>query len=129
MNDDEKVITLWLMVYDQDPEQSYLFTCKDKVLASVEGLVRSVAPDAYADRFVALTMDTIHKPWDSPFIACSFQGTQLFIHRLELDRHNPIQQTLLQCKRTLKESWASGEKRYEAVKAIDGLLGEPLAYR
>ena len=123
MNDVEKVITLWLIVYDQDPTQCYLFTSKGKVLASIEGLVRSVAPEQAADQFVNIALETIH----DTFIACKFQNTQIFVHRLEIDRYNPIHRALLQCKNVLKESWASGEKRYDAVQAIDCLLTEPLS--
>lgn len=121
-NPDEKIIPLWVMVFDQDPAQAYLFTNKAKVFASVEGLVRSVAPDEMADNFVTMTLATLNKAWGAPFIFMKFQNTQLFVHRLEIDKYNPIHQVLIRCRLALE----SGSARQEAIESIDKLLVDPV---
>ena len=126
MNSDEKIIPLWLMVYNQDPTQTYLFTSKDKVFASIEGLIRSVAPDDAADKFVELALDTLNSTWGAPLIPMQFRDTLLFVHRLEIDRHNPIHQALTKCRNAL-EDVGYGAAQQEAIDLVDGLLVDPIA--
>ena len=123
MNHEEKVIPLWLMVFDQNPCQNYLFTSKAKVFASVEGLVRSAIPDDISDEFVNAVLTTLDNTWDAPFIPMKFHSTQLFIHRLEIDKHNPIHQALTKCKDALE----SGVGDQDAIESVDDLLIDPVA--
>jgi len=122
MNFEEKVILLWLMVFDQDPAKTYLLTSKDKVFASVEGLVRSVAPDEVSDQFVKIALDILDNTWGASFIPMRFGNTQLFVHRLEIDKHNPIHQALVKCRGALKSDFA----KQEAIESVDELLVDPV---
>ena len=126
MSSDDKIIPLWLLVFNQNPEQAYLLASKAKVFASVEGLVRSVSDEVgeeAADGFVRLTLDTLEQMWGTAFIPMKLGGTQLFVHRLEIDRHNPIHQALTSCRAALESDFA----KQQAIELVDGLLVDPVA--
>lgn len=119
-----KVIPIWLMVFDQDPSRTYIFTNKQKVFASVEGLVRSVAPEERAEECVRMALAHLENAWNAPFIPMRFQQTSLFVHRLEIDRYNPIHKMLTNCRAALEST--SDPKAAKAIKSIDELFADPL---
>ena len=94
---DDKVIPLWLIVFDQDPTRSYLCTTKNKVLASVEGAIRGTYGDE-SDLLVPPVMTQLEKTWGKQFIMLRCPPSlDLFVHRLEIDKHNPIGKILMEC--------------------------------
>jgi hypothetical protein len=94
---DDKVIPLWLIVFDQDPTKAYLCTTKNKVLASVEGAIRGTYGDE-ADFLAPPVINQIDKTWGQSFISLKCPPSlDLFVHRLEIDKHNPIGKLLLEC--------------------------------
>jgi hypothetical protein len=93
----DKVIPLWLIVFDQDPTRSYICASKNKVLASVEGAIRGTYGDE-SDLLVPPVIDQIDKTWGLPFISLRCPPSlDLFVHRIEIDKHNPIGKILLDC--------------------------------
>jgi hypothetical protein len=93
----DKVIPLWLIVFDQDPTKAYICTTKSKVLASVEGAIRGTYGDS-SDLLVSPVMNQINKAWGQSFISLRCPPSlDLFVHRLEIDKHNPIGKILLEC--------------------------------
>ena len=120
---DNKVIPLWLLVYDQDPSKAYLFTSKAKVFAVVEGMVRSVVPDEMSDAVVDGTLSNLETEWDKPFIPMQFTDTSLFVHRLEIDKYNPIHKVLSKYNNVLE--YAVGGK--EVIDMIDDLFVDPVS--
>ena len=94
---DDKVILLWLIVFDQNPTRSYLCTSKKKVLASVEGAIRSTYGDV-PDKVISPVIERIEQTWGSPFISLKCPPSlDLFVHRLEIDKYNPIGKILMEC--------------------------------
>jgi len=94
---DDKVIPLWLIVFDQDPTKAYIHTTKGKVLASVEGAIRGTYGDE-SDMLIPSVIDQINKTWGQSFMSLKCPPSlDLFVHRLEMDKHNPICKLLLDC--------------------------------
>lgn len=93
---DGKVIPLWLIVFDQNPTRAYICVTKEKVLASVEGAVRGTYGDE-SDCIVPAIIEQLERMWDQPFINLTCPSLSLFVHRLEIDKYNPIGKMLLEC--------------------------------
>jgi hypothetical protein len=94
---DGKIIPLWLIVFDQDPTKAYIHTSKNKVMASVEGAIRGTYGEE-ADLLVPSVLKQIDKTWGQSFISLKCPPSlDLFVHRLEIDKHNPICKVLLEC--------------------------------
>jgi hypothetical protein len=92
-----KIIPMWLIVFDQDPTKAYLCTSKNKVLASVEGAIRGTYGDE-SDLLAPPVIREIERTWGQSFISLRCPPSlDLFIHRLEIDKHNPICRILLEC--------------------------------
>ena len=70
-----------------------------------------------------LALDTLEQTWGEAFILMKFRDTQLFVHRLEIDRHNPIHQTLTRCRAALESDFA----KQQAIELVDELLVDPVA--
>jgi hypothetical protein len=115
---DNKVIPLWLIVFDQDPTKSYICTTKNKVLASVEGAIRGTYGDE--SDLINPVIDKIEKTWGQQFINLKCPPSlDLFVHRLEIDKHNPIGRILMECYHALP---------YNSLRArIAKLFVEPAA--
>jgi len=121
MGPSDKIIPLWLIVYDQDPNRTYLFTHKDKVLASIEGLARSEVPDIMGDECADHVATTLKHAWGSTLITMQLISTTVHVHRLEIDKCNPIHQVLVGCKAALN----TGVGKQEAIGRIDDLFIDP----
>ena len=96
----EKVIPLWIIVFDQNPTRSYICVTKDKVLASVTGAISGTYGDD-ADVIIPGIINQIKKSWGKPFICLTCPSLSSFIHRLEIDKYNPIGKLLLECYDTI----------------------------
>ena len=95
---DDKVIPLWLIVFDQDPTKTYICVTRDKVLASIEGAIRgALGDDAAVDCLVSAILEKLGEVWQQSFINLTCPSLSLFVHRLEIDRYNPIGKILLEC--------------------------------
>jgi hypothetical protein len=92
-----KIIPMWLIVFDQDPTKAYLCASKNKVLASVEGAIRGTYGDE-SDSLAPPVIREIDRTWGQAFISLKCPPSlDLFIHRLEIDKHNPLCRILLEC--------------------------------
>lgn len=92
----DKVILLWLIVFDQDPAKSYICTSKNKVLACVEGAIRGTYGDD--SDIVHSVVEQIDKAWGQSFMILKCPPSlDLFIHQLEIDKHNPLHKLLVEC--------------------------------
>ena len=102
----DKIIPMWLIVYDSDPDRSYIFTNKEKVIASIMGSLESSVPqeDLEVDDIVSEIMQGLDKTWGARFTALRFFSLLVFIHRLDLDRHNKIISTLMESYNTLRDN-------------------------
>lgn len=99
---DDVVIPLWVVIYDDSPSQTYVFTSTDKVLASVEGSVRQIsaglAEQDNIDKCTTEFIKELHKQMAiCPFIPMKFDDLDITVVRLELDKHNSIFQLISDC--------------------------------
>jgi hypothetical protein len=94
---DDKVVPLWLIVYDQDPDCAYLLSSKEQVLASVEGSLKQRFDNEALGRIWDEIKQALIDKWHTQFMSLSVMHMQLFIHRLEIDRHHPVGKVLLNC--------------------------------
>jgi hypothetical protein len=99
----DKIVPMWLIVYDQDPTQSYICNSTDKVFASVEGALYTAIPDADAEDLRQSLMAQLKSVWQVPFISLTTPAFTLFVHRLEIDKYNPVGRLLLDCFEVLPE--------------------------
>jgi len=103
---DDMVAPIWLIVYDNDPSQSYVFTNKDKVVASIEGSIKSVIPagvemDDSADELIKHLADGWEK---HRFTVLRFLNLLAFIHRIDFDRHTTVGKILMSAYDALKHT-------------------------
>lgn len=119
----DQVIPIWLIVYDQNPNKAYLCGSKEKVLASVEGAVRNTliaCSQMDVERVCNSLLGQLKKMWRLQFISLNCQDLELFIHRLEIDKYQPIGRILLDCYATLDD----GELRHK----IESLFLDPAVF-
>ena len=100
INIGQKVIPIWLVVYDRDPSKSYILCSQDKVYASLDGAIRTAfqganeeAADQICDDLIAQLR--LIKPQSFMIVRCP--NLSIVVHRLELDRHNQICKVLFGC--------------------------------
>jgi hypothetical protein len=100
------VAPIWLIVYDNDPNQSYVFANKDKVVASIEGSIKSIIPDgAELDDSADELIKHLDDGWDKHrFTVLRFLNLLTFIHRIDLDRHTAIGKVLISAHDALKNT-------------------------
>jgi len=93
----DKVTPIWLIVYDQDPSKAYTFTSKEKVVASVEGALRSsnTGDNPDIDVICEEVLLKLDEAWGMSFILMRMFDIELFIHRLDIDRHNAVGKILM----------------------------------
>lgn len=100
----DRIIPIWLIVYDQDPRRCYAFTDQDKVLRSFEGSARQMFPDCPENEAtIQMILDRIKKNWDESFILIPLFNMVTFIHRIDLDRHNNIHRALVHATEALSK--------------------------
>lgn len=119
----DKVIPIWLIVYDQNPNKAYLCGSKEKVIASVEGAVRNtlIARNQLDIEMICDSLlGQLRKMWRLQFISLNCQGLELFIHRLEIDKYQPVGRILLDCYAALGD----GELRHK----IESLFLDPAVF-
>ena len=103
MSLENKVIPVWLVVYDQNPHRSYLLFSPEKVLQAVDGVIRTTY-SANCDEICKNILRLVKDGLDQKFIPISVERTVIFIHRLDIDKHSPLHKVLLQAYDRLSDS-------------------------
>lgn len=95
----DKVITIYSICYDGNPDQIYTFINFDKAVASIEGSVREYYGsdgskfDSYCDELKS----KIYELKRSPCIPLKFDNLQVILYSWELDHTNTIHNILSKC--------------------------------
>jgi len=94
----DKVITVYSICYDGNPDQIYTFVNFDKAVASIEGSFRdyygSSDDVAIFDSFCDEVKEKIYQLKSSPCIPLKFDNLQVILYSWELDHTNQIHQVL-----------------------------------
>ena len=94
----DKVITIYSICYDGNPDLIYTFVNFDKAVASIEGSFRdyygSSEDIATFDSFCNEVKEKIYQLKSSPCIPLKFDNLQVILYSWELDHTNQIHQVL-----------------------------------
>ena len=110
MSLENKVIPIWLVVYDQNPHRSYLLFSPEKVLQAIDGVIRTTFSTS-CDEICSRTLDVVKSGLDrcQKFTPICIERTVIFIHRLDIDKHSPVHKSLLSAYAKLSESDDEGD--------------------
>ena len=101
----DKVVPIWIIVYDNDINKVYCYTDSDKALASVEGSIRTYVGDSSSitefvcDKF----MEELKKKWGGMVIPVQFNNLHVTIYCINLDRHSQLHGVLSDCYNNLDD--------------------------
>lgn len=95
----DKVISIYSICYNGQPDQIYTFTNFEKAVSSIEGSVRGYYghDNKSFDGFCAEVRSRIHELRKSPCIPLKFDGLYAILYSWELDHTNPMHLILSQC--------------------------------
>lgn len=95
----DKVITIYSICYDGNPDQIYTFNNFDKAVASIEGSVRDYYGNDSTkfDSFCDTVKDKIYELKRSPCIPLKFDSLQVILYSWELDHTNKLHNILSKC--------------------------------
>lgn len=95
----DKVITIYAICYDGNPDQIYTFINFEKAVASIEGSVRDYYGNDSSkfDSFCDEVKDKIYQLKRSPCIPLKFDNLQVILYSWELDHTNTIHSILSKC--------------------------------
>lgn len=116
---ENKVIPIWLIIYDQNPQRSYLLFAPEKVLQAVDGVIRTTYAED-CDEIAERTLDVVRSRLDKGFTPICIEHTLIFIHRLEIDKYSPLHKVLLRAYDVLSESEL--EESIDIAISIEDLL-------
>lgn len=99
VNFKDKVITIYSICYDGDPDKIYTFLNFDKAVASIEGSVRNYygSDSLNFDLFCDGVKDRIYELKKSPCIPLKFDNLQIILYSWELDHTSLIHNILSKC--------------------------------
>lgn len=95
---DDKVIGVWMIIYDGDASQTYMFGDFDKVLASIESSIRGYIGDELSDDKIYDTiLNKVRENSNKPCIPIRVNNLQIVLYYWELDDSHPIHRVLGEC--------------------------------
>jgi hypothetical protein len=95
-----RVIVIYTIIYDSDPNQVYYFTDFKKVLASIESSLYGYIMDDNNDQAVSAInkcLTVVKTLADAPIIPIIFESLQIMINRWTIDSSCEIHKVLLEC--------------------------------
>lgn len=95
----DKVITIWMVVYDSDADKIYAFNTFKQALIAIEGSLRGYILDEseVSNSYVEDTLDKIKEYEEEPCIPIRFGNLTIVIYRWSLDNKTLIHNTLSEC--------------------------------
>ena len=95
----ERIITIWMIIYDNDASRVYTTTSFDKMLASVESSLRGYCGDETpaSEEMYQQVIDRIKEAEEQPAIPMRFNNLNVVVYRWEIDDSNPVHRVLSQC--------------------------------
>lgn len=116
----DKILTIYSICYDGDPDKIYTFTCFDKAVASVEGSIRDYYgsdDDEEFDEFCEAVRDKLYELKKSPCIPLKFDNLKIILYSWELDRTNQLHNILSRCYESISQS-NQDKKLLEDIKNL-----------
>jgi len=100
-----KVVPIWIIVYDNDLNKVYCHTDSAKALASVEGSIRTYIGDSTSiTKFVCdKFMEELNKKWGGTLIPIQFNNLQITVYCLNLDKYSQLHNILSDCYNNLDD--------------------------
>ncbi len=120
---DNQIVQLWIITFDQDVSRTYIYNSKEKVIASVEGTVYNLVPDAVADDLVEHIIEQLATQMShNVFIPIVIQDTVITVRRIDLDKYNPIVVCLSECHDYISSDNRHMPKRTELMNRVRSLF-------
>ncbi len=88
-----RVIPVWVIVYNNDVDQTYTFTSQEQAFASViRGIDAYVNPDGTmdVDNMLSTVADKLSNGWMLKFIPIIVNDLTIIIYRVEMDRFTAL---------------------------------------
>src|SRR5687768_11967251 len=92
----DKILAIWMIVYDGDATRIYATNDIKKAMACVEGSIRGYIGDADEASYKRI-MRRIRKYKHQPCLPIRVGSLNIVVYHWELDRMHPIHQVLLEC--------------------------------
>lgn len=127
----DKVLTLWVVIANHDPEQTYVYTNPDHAFRSISDGVRAyldpMQDQPETDDHIETLESMLRNHWGDCVIPFQIYGLYMTVQRLELDRHNHLHAVLRSAYDVLDGAGPDGRPaRAEVLGRIGGLFREPL---
>ena len=94
----DKVLTLWVVTANHDPEQTYVYTDPEHAFRSISNGVRAyldpMQNQPETDDHIEAFEEALRNHWSDRVIPFQVFGLFMAIQRLELDRYNPLHTVL-----------------------------------
>jgi hypothetical protein len=99
MKFNDKVIPIWVIIYDSDINKSYYFTNSERAFGAVDGAVRTYINDdspvakVICDEF----MEELKQRWGQPCVPAQFNELQIAVYNFKIDKYNELHDVLMKC--------------------------------
>lgn len=92
-------ITIWMVVYDADPDRIYSFNKFENAVASIDGSIRSYVLDEtpQIEYVISHCVQQISELEDASCIPIQFGNLKIVVYKWSLDRTSPIHAILSEC--------------------------------
>ena len=102
---EDKVIAVWMVMYDSDIDKMYSFNKFEKTIAAVEGSIRSYFGDesSVSENLIVECIDSIKLMKHIHHILIQFGNLKINIYKLEFDNFNPIHLILSRCYNSVND--------------------------
>lgn len=95
----DKVITIWMVVYDADPDRIYCFNKFENAVAAIDGSIRSYVLDEtpQTEFVISHCVQQISELEAAPCIPIQFENLKIVVYKWSLDCVSPIHALLSEC--------------------------------
>lgn len=95
----ERVLTIWMIIYDHDASRVYTTNSFEKMLASIESSIRGYYGDDTPafEHVYGQVITRIRAAENQPCIPMKFDNLTINVYRWEIDESNAIHQVLEKC--------------------------------
>ncbi len=118
-----RIVPLWVVIYDDSPDQTYTFTSMDKVILSIDGSIRQMVDD---EDVCTSVINAVKERANDQFIPIVFKNLSISIVKLELDRHNEIHKLLYDCMAYIddqeRQNSIPWNKRAELLRRLNSVF-------
>jgi hypothetical protein len=94
-----KVIPIWVIIYDSDINKSYYFTNSERAFGAVDGAVRTYVDDdsPVAKDICDEFMGELKQRWGQPCVPAQFNDLQIAVYNFKIDKYNELHDVLIKC--------------------------------